>query len=105
MKKVANVSSQIEAEILMSQLRTIGIRSTMQETGTGQYTRILGYGSVMGHDIYVAEEDFDRALEIVKDYQVISANEMSAVKKIRKIGAIILLIIFVGGIVFQLFTL
>ena len=104
-KKVANVSSQIEAEILMSQLRTIGIDSTMQETGSGQYMRITGYGSVLGHDIFVAEEDYERALKIVNDYQTISANEVSAVKKIRQIGAIILLIIFVGGILLNLITL
>lgn len=104
-KKVANVSSQIEAEILMSQLRAIGINSTIQETGSGQYMRITGYGSVLGHDIFVTEEDYERALKIVNDYQTISANEVSAVKKIRQIGAIILLIIFVGGILLNLITL
>lgn len=104
-KKVANVSSQIEAEILTSRLRAIGISSTTQEPGAGNYLKITGYGSVLGHDIYVAEEDYEQALEIVNDYQTISANETSAVKKIRQIGAIILLIIFVGGILLNLITL
>ena len=104
-KKVTNVSSQIEAEILMSQLRAIGIDSTMQETGSGQYMRITGYGSVLGHDIYVAEKDYEKALEIVNDYQIISANESSAVKKIRQVGAIVLMIIIIGGILFNVITL
>lgn len=104
-KKVANVSSQIEAEILMSQLRTIGIESTMEETGSGNYMRITGYGSVLGHDIYVAEENYEMALKIVNDYKTVSMNEMKAVKKIRQIGAIILLVIIIGGILMNLITL
>lgn len=104
-KKVANVSSQIEAEILTSRLRAIGIHCTMQEPGSGNYLKITGYGSVLGHDIYVMEEDYEKALEIVNDYQCISANETSAVKKIRQIGAIILLIIIVGGMIINFVTL
>ena len=95
-KKVMTVSSQIEAEILTSRLRAIGIDCKMENPEVQTSFRLTGHGSVLGHEIFVAEEEYEKALEIVKDYNSISVNEMEFVRKIRYIGMAVLAVILVG---------
>lgn len=95
-KKVMTVSSQIEAEILTSRLRAIGIKCKTENPEVTSTFRLTGHGSVLGHEIYVEEAEYEKALQIVKDYNSISMNEMTIVKKIRYIGMAVLSIILVG---------
>lgn len=95
-KKVTSVSSQIEAEILISRLRAIGIKCKTEDPEIIPSFRLTGHGSVLGHEIYVEEEAYEKALQVIKDYNSISMNEMAIVKKIRYIGMAVLAVILVG---------
>lgn len=63
--KLKNVSSLIEADILVSQLHVAGIETMIKTPGVGDYLNILGYGSALGQDIHVTREDYEIAMEIV----------------------------------------
>lgn len=95
LKKLTNLSSKIESEILISQLRASGIQAFPVYPDTGDYQNILGMGSVMGTDIYVAAEDYDRAKEIIDDYKFVDEAGTGKVAMVRRVSAIIMLIVVV----------
>ena len=103
LKKLTNVSSKIESEILISQLRACGIQAFPSALGTGDYQNIIGIGNVMGTDIYVMPEDYDRAKAIIDDYKFVDKKSTGKFAELRRVMAIIALVIVVIAYVVSLF--
>ena len=100
--KLINVSSRIDADILVSQLRVAGIETMIKTPGAGDYLNILGYGSALGQDIYVTCEDYEIAMGIVKDFRTSDYKRPERLKRIQQIFAIIILLNLVAGIVMSI---
>lgn len=67
MKRVYNAQNTYEAQRLSDILKAAGIRSILQEAGAGGYMKVAAGISVFGTDIYVDEEDMDRARQILRE--------------------------------------
>ena len=68
MTLVYNAASKIEADQIKVYLEANGIPALlMDRVDSGQYLRILGYGSPYGMDIYVAPENAGKAEELIKE--------------------------------------
>lgn len=63
LKIVATAANEFEAELLSGVLTEAGIESTMELANTGMGGRFGGGGA---RDIYVREEDVERAQEALK---------------------------------------
>lgn len=100
--KVINVSSKIDRDILVSQLRVAGIETMIKTPGAGDYLDILGYGSPLGKDIYVPRDDYEVATEISKNFKVSDYKMPGRLKRIQQIAAIIILLNIVIGIVMSI---
>jgi hypothetical protein len=62
-----SVGSVVEAELIANLLRNSNIPALRKSTGVGGYMNIyMGY-SVFGEEIYVDENDYEKALEILKE--------------------------------------
>lgn len=66
MIKVYNAENEFEANMLIVALEEEGIASYQRESGVGEWMTITQGFSVYGNDIYVAEDDEQRANEIIK---------------------------------------
>jgi Putative prokaryotic signal transducing protein len=64
MKIVTTVSNEFEAGMVAGLLSDAGIRSMQELSGSGVAGRVGGGGA---RDVYVAEQDFDRAREILAE--------------------------------------
>lgn len=65
MKKIYNVGNSFEEKDIVAGLAENGIHPYVIDSGSGQYMRITAGFSVYGKDIYVEEEDAERAVEII----------------------------------------
>ena len=59
-KIVATVSTEAEAEMVCESLSEAGIGSKAQMSGEG-----IGLGAAAWRDVYVDEQDYDKALEVL----------------------------------------
>jgi len=100
--KLINVSSRIDTDILISQLKVVGIETIIKTPGAGEYLNILGYGSALGQDIYVTREDYKTAMLIAKDFKISDGKELGRIRRIRQIVAIIILLNLLAGFVMSL---
>jgi hypothetical protein len=67
--KLKSVANQIEAELILNLLRNNNIPCFKKSPGVGGYMNIyMGY-SVYGEDIYVDEQDYQKALNLLKDIE------------------------------------
>ena len=65
---VYNAASEWEANLAKELLEKAGIRAmTMDREDAGSYLRILGVGSPFGMDIYVRNEDAQRAAQLLEE--------------------------------------
>ena len=65
---VYNAASEWEANLAKELLEKAGIRAiTMDREDSGGYLRILGVGSPFGMDIYVRNEDAQRAAQLLEE--------------------------------------
>lgn len=63
--KLKSVANKMEAELLMNLLKNNNIPCYSRSRGTGDYLKIyMGY-SIFGEDIYVNEENFEEATNIL----------------------------------------
>jgi len=66
---VATVSTEAEAEMVRELLSEAGIRSRAQMSGggigLGVLTGGIGLGAAASRDVYVEEQDYDKALEVL----------------------------------------
>ena len=65
----------VEVSYITSMLEEAGIFYRVSEEGSGNYMNILMGQSFAGQDIWVGEDDYDRAAEIVASYQNAVAEE------------------------------
>lgn len=65
MKKIYNVGNSFEEKNIVEGLTENGIHPYVIDSGSGQYMRITAGFSVYGKDIYVEEEDAERAVETI----------------------------------------
>ena len=73
---VYNASNPVEAGMVKSLLEEHGIPvMIMDREDSGQYLRILGYGSPFGMDVYVGNEHAEQAAHIVGE--MLSQTELS----------------------------
>lgn len=66
LKIVATAANEFEAELISGVLTEAGIESTMELANTGMGGRFGGGGA---RDIYVRNEDFERANELLSETQ------------------------------------
>ena len=69
MVKITNVATLMEAEQIVSLLRAYSIVAEKRETGSGSYMNIRAGISLSGYDIYVAEKDKERAMELIVEQE------------------------------------
>lgn len=65
MKKIYNAANNFEEQNILNELEENGIHPYIIDSGTGQYMNIAAGFSVYGKDIYVEEEDADKAIDII----------------------------------------
>jgi hypothetical protein len=64
--KLTSVANEMEAKMLLSYLQSYGISCYKKDAKIGGYMNIyMGY-SIFGEDIYVDEEDYDIAADLLK---------------------------------------
>lgn len=74
MVKICNVSDQMQAELLSSVLRENHIPCFSKKTGSGEYLTVSMGFSVYGEDLYVPEQEKEKALGIIKKFQMQSVD-------------------------------
>jgi len=70
-KVVATVNNDLEATVVCGRLEEAGIHCTQQPSGRGG-----AWNPASGRDVCVAEEDFDRAREVLDADEAISEEEL-----------------------------
>lgn len=65
--KIYSAADKVEAGILMNLLEGNGISSFKQGTGSGGFMEIEYGFSIYGQDIYVDEQDAERAMELIQE--------------------------------------
>lgn len=73
MKSVYNARDEIEANMILECLKQADIEGYAQGNGSGEYMKIVQGFSVFGQDIYVEDEDADKAKAIIDG--IISSQE------------------------------
>ena len=66
--KIYNASDSLEANRIIEILKENNITSYSIESGSGSYLAIQQGFSVFGQDIYVTEEDKEKAQEIINEF-------------------------------------
>lgn len=66
--KVYSANNKVEADMLMNLLEGNGIQSFKQGPGSGGYMEIKYGFSIYGQDIYVDENDAERAKELIMEF-------------------------------------
>jgi len=67
--KIISVSDKMQAEMIIEILQNNNIPAYGSEQGPGEYMNIYSGFSVFGTDIYVAEENAERAMGILKELE------------------------------------
>lgn len=96
---LAHASTNNEANLLISQLNTLGINAELRYEGAGSYLNIIHGNNFQGVNVYVSEENLEEARMIVSDfsytYAVVEKNKErpSSNKKdlVNKIVAFVIL--------------
>ncbi|MCQ2536730.1 MAG: DUF2007 domain-containing protein [Lachnospiraceae bacterium] len=65
--KIYNARDDIEAGMIAAALEEYGIYCHIMESGSGDWLKITQGFSVFGQDIYVKEQDADKASAIIQD--------------------------------------
>jgi len=107
--KVKSVENEIDAELMMSLLRSNNIQCFKKSKATGDYMNIyMGY-SVFGEDIYVDKKDYEIAIALLNDLSMKSHQQVSKVDyqipfyKNPRIIARIILIAPIGAMLLLLY--
>lgn len=67
--KLTSVANEIEAKMLLSYLQSYGISCYKKDVKIGGYMNLyMGY-SIFGEDIYVDEEDYDIAVDLLQSME------------------------------------
>lgn len=66
MKKIYTAANALEVEEIVALLNDQGITAYAKEEGCGEYLRIAWGTSIYGFNLYVEEEEEEKALEIIK---------------------------------------
>lgn len=73
--KITSAANEIEAQLIINLLRNNDIPCFKKDKAIGGYMNIyMGY-SVFGEDIYVDEEDYEKAITIINDLSVAKSAE------------------------------
>lgn len=64
--KLMDTGNKIQAEIAVQMLKENGINCYYRENGAGSYMEIVSRFSVFGQEIFINEEDKERAEELIK---------------------------------------
>lgn len=67
--KLIGVQSQLESDLLMEMLKAENIPSIRKLEGSGSYLNITMGFSAFGADIYVDEDDYERAKELLEVWE------------------------------------
>lgn len=100
--KVYNAKDDFEASVLMQELNANQIDCYMQESGSGDFLKIIGNFSVYGTDIYVAKDNEQKARNIIKQRldSMGKANDVDIYKKRRTFARVMLAcVVIIGGII------
>lgn len=73
--RLASVADGITAGLLIELLEKNHIVSLVKEKGSGSYMRIFMGNSIYGQEIYVDEEDYQKAKEIWEEFSEASQQE------------------------------
>jgi hypothetical protein len=65
-KKLMNVQEEYMAQNVVDFLRSEGTDAYYRAEGWGEVSRVIGGHSISGYNIYVRENDFEKAKEAVK---------------------------------------
>lgn len=68
--KLRSISNEIELSIIKEILYDNAIPYIVKDYGPGGHMRIVTGGSIFGTDIMVAEDDFDRANELLRSIRI-----------------------------------
>lgn len=82
--KLTSVANELEAKMLLSYLQSYGISCYKKDAKIGGYMNIyMGY-SIFGEDIYVDEEDYEIALDLIKGMENQNLEETNDEMEIQK---------------------
>lgn len=102
--KIYNAQDRIEAERVLSELKKEGIECYTMDADVGEYMRIVEGFSVYGCDIYVKEDEKEKAQSVIDDLILLQKQELEKeekpVKKMdkRRIIAVVLLVWIIIGL-------
>lgn len=65
--RLYSAQDRLQAEIIIEALRRNGIPAYRQGLGSGGLMDIYGGNSIYGEDIFVGEQDAERAAEVLRD--------------------------------------
>lgn len=84
--KLMSTENKIQAELTVQMLKENGINCYYRENGAGSYMNITSGFSVFGQEIFINEEDKDKAEELIDIFSEEEQKEAEPLynKKIRK---------------------
>ena len=84
---LTTVIDDMKVEIIEEELKNEGIPVIKKHRGGGAYFNILMGRSMYGVDLYVSEESYDRAREILRDLGIINMKDGSTAEEEQKRNA------------------
>lgn len=64
-KYLTSCNSNIEADLLCNRLNSVGILTEIRRKGSGSYLNITSGINFQGSDIYIKEDDYSKAIELL----------------------------------------
>lgn len=118
MKKIYSSTSQIDMNLLEGQLKADGIEATVRYPKAGAYLNVVGGDLGYDKELWVSDEDYDKAMVIVKEFEdnskaetceddaeweELASSDGEQLKRIfARIVLVIAVIIILSGVVLEL---
>ncbi len=65
-----SVNNNFDLGLIRSILEENNIPYILKDPGSGSYMRLIGGGSILGTDIYIEESTYEKALEILENFNL-----------------------------------
>lgn len=84
--KLTSVANELEANMLLSYLKNYGIACYKKDTNIGGYMNIyMGY-SIFGEEIYVDEENYDLAKDLLNNMNSSDEQELNHMEQGKELN-------------------
>lgn len=112
MVKIYNSGNVMETQMILEMLKENGIVGVKKDIGAGGYMTIATGTSVSGADIYVSEQDAEKATALIQDMTETTESMESeedgqdraaGIYRRRRVFAIVMLIVVLFGILTGVF--